>query len=231
MTCGRRLSGVLPLLILVSNMLRAASQNPQAFESEILDYEQADRRTPPPPHPVLFVGSSSLRLWTNLSSAFPGQPVVNRGFGGSTMQDLLHSFDRLVVPYRPRVVVVYEGDNDLARGDSPASVASDFVEFLDRMERQLPGTPVLLLAVKPSGSRAALMAAQQDLNSRLAAFAVHRRNVLFVDTFSPLLNDRGEPDPALYNADRLHLNRRGYEAWTPAIAGALRVVSSGKATP
>ena len=219
---------MLPLLAILSRVLVAAPQNSQAFESEIQEYEQTDRRTPPPSHPILFVGSSSFRLWTNVSSAFPGQRILNRGFGGSTLRDLLHYFDRIVVPYQPRAVVVYEGDNDLARGDSPASVASDFVDFLDRMERRLPGTPVLLLAVKPSGSRAALLGVQQDLNSRLAAFATHRRNVLFVDTFSPVLNTRGEPDPAFFNADRLHLNRRGYEAWTPPIAAALRRVSPEK---
>ncbi|MFO1462074.1 MAG: SGNH/GDSL hydrolase family protein [Verrucomicrobiota bacterium] len=231
MSAGQLFSRVLPLLIILSGVLRAAPQNPQAFESEIQEYEATDRRTPPPPRPVLFVGSSSFRLWTNAASSFPGQPILNRGFGGSTMRDLLHYFDRVVLPYHPRVVVVYEGDNDLARGDSPAAVASDYVEFLDRMESQLPGIPVLLLAVKPSGSRAALMPAQQDLNSRLAAFAAHRPNVQFVDTFSPLLNDRGEPDPALFKADRLHLNQQGYDTWTPRISAALRAASPGRATP
>ncbi|MBL9173568.1 MAG: hypothetical protein JNL10_08545 [Verrucomicrobiales bacterium] len=222
---------MLPLLIILAATLGASPRNPQAFESEILAFEQTDRRTPPPPHPVLFVGSSSILRWTNASAAFPDQPVLNRGFGGSTMRDLLHSFDRLVLPYRPRAVVVYEGDNDLARGDAPASVASDFVEFLERMDRQLPATPVILLAVKPSGSRAALRAAQQDLNSRLAAFAAHRPNVLWVDTFSPMLDDRGEPDPDLFDADRLHLNRQGYEKWIPRIAAALRIVSRGRTIP
>lgn len=229
MSRGRSLSCMLALLTTASSALVAALPNPQAFESEIQEFEQTDRRTPPPPHPVLFVGSSSFRLWTNVASSFPGHPILNRGFGGSTMRDLLHDFDRLVLPYHPQAVVVYEGDNDLARGDSPASVASDYVEFLDRMERQLPGIPVILLAVKPSGSRASLMGTQQDLNSRLAAFAAHRRNVQFVDTFSPLLNDRGEPNPAFFKADRLHLSQEGYEAWIPKIAAALRTISRGKA--
>lgn len=228
MSRGRFTSCLPALLTILSGVLVAAPQNPQAFESEVRKYEQTDRRTPPPPHPILFVGSSSIRLWTNAATSFPGYPTLNRGFGGSTLRDLLHYFDRLVLPYHPRAVVVYEGDNDLARGDSPASVASDFVEFLDRMERQLPGTPVILLAVKPSESRAELLEAQQNLNARLSAFAAHRGNVLFVDTFSPLLNDHGEPDPTFFNADRLHLNRRGYEVWAPRIAAALQGLSSEK---
>ena len=215
------------LLPFPPHLMAAESRDPSIFEPEIRAYEAVDRRTPPPKHPILFVGSSSFRLWTNTSTAFPGQVIVNRGFGGSTMRDLLFYFDRIVVPYHPRAVVVYEGDNDLAQGRTPESVAADYVEFLDRTARQLPGTPVILLAVKPSQSRRTQMEAQRNLNARLQAFAAHREGVSFADTFSPVLDPRGEPDSRYFMPDRLHLNPDGYAVWQPVVADALNRLPAG----
>ena len=201
------------------------------FEPEIRQFELADRQTPPPRGPVLFVGSSSIRLWTNLPAVFPGNPVLNRGFGGSTMRDLLLHFDRVVTPYRPQMIVVYEGDNDLARGATPGAVASDVLEFLDRVERQLTGTPVILLGVKASPSRRSLMQAQRDLNARMAGFARRRPNIEFADTFTVVLGPDGEPDPAYFEPDALHLNAAGYAAWTPVIERAIHRARTGGDRP
>jgi lysophospholipase L1-like esterase len=210
------------ILMIVFDLHAAEPRDPAEFEPEIRKYEIVDRRTPPPIHPILFTGSSSIRLWTNLASTFPGEVILNRGFGGSTLKDLLFYFDRIVLPYHPRAVVVYEGDNDLARDVGVASVAADAIKLLDRVKRQLPGTPVIFLAVKPSPSRRTLLKAQQDLNERLKAFARHRPGVLFADTFSPILDASGQPDPRYFQSDGLHLNSLGYAAWQPAIATALQ---------
>lgn len=219
------------ILMILSDLHAAEPRDPAEFEPEIRKYEIVDRRTPPPAHAILFTGSSSIRLWTNVASAFPGEVILNRGFGGSTLRDLLFYFDRIVLPYRPRAVVVYEGDNDLARDASAGSVAAEAIELLDRVERQLPGTPVIFLAVKPSPSRRPLLKAQQDLNQRLKAFARHRPGVLFADTFSPILDVHGEPDPQYFRPDGLHLNSLGYAAWQPAIAMALQQLHRPAQTP
>jgi len=219
------------LFMILSDLLAAEPHDPSEFEPEIRKYEIVDRRTPPPSHPILFTGSSSIRLWTNVATAFPGEVILNRGFGGSTFKDLLVYFDRIVLPYHPRAVVVYEGDNDLAGEVSAASVAADAIKFLDRVERQLTGTPVIFLAVKPSPKRRTLLKAQQDLNDRLKALARLRPSVLFADTFLPILDAQGEPDPQYFQPDGLHLTPLGYAAWQPAISAALQQLHLLPPTP
>jgi lysophospholipase L1-like esterase len=198
-----------------------AVTGPARLEGEVRKYEVVDRRTPPPAHPVLFTGSSSLRLWTNLVADFPGHAVLNRGFGGSQMRDLLHFFDRLVGRYQPSVVVVYEGDNDLASGQSVEEVYAQYLQFLQRVRNELPGTPVVILAVKPSPSRLKWMAGQRDLNARLEALAGSGPGLVFVDTFHPLLDAAGVPRPECFRADHLHLTPAGYAAWKPVVEAGL----------
>ena len=209
------------LFMLLGTLNGAESATTHRFEPEILRFEAVDRRTPPPPKPILFVGSSSIRLWTNLPTSCLGRPVLNRGFGGSTLKDLLRYFDRVVLPYGPSVLVVYEGDNDLAEGQTPDSIARDMALLLDRSESELPGTKVLLLTVKPSPSRLHLLDAQRDFNRRLEAMAAARRRVHVVDVASPLLNSLGEPDPRFFTADRLHLNANGYAAWLKPVLNGI----------
>jgi lysophospholipase L1-like esterase len=169
------------------------------------------------------VGSSSIRLWTNLPTAIQERPVLNRGFGGSRFKDLLRFFNRLVLPYGPSVLVVYEGDNDLADGQTPAEIAQDLAVFLERAETELRGTSVVLLTVKPSPARRHLLEAQTEFNRRLKILAASGRRVRVVDVTSPLLDSRGEPDPRFFAADRLHLNADGYEAWRQPVLDAIEL--------
>lgn len=195
------------------------------LESEVQAYEAADGVTPPPQQPVLFVGSSSIRIWPNLPGAFPGLPVLNRGFGGSQMSDLLAYFDRLVVRYQPSVVVVYEGDNDLAAGKSVSQVFADYSNFLARVEQQLPGTKVAFLAVKPSPSRTAWLAPMQELNGLVRGMAESRRQ-RFIDVHTPMLNGQGQPRAELFQADLLHMNAAGYDLWKGIVAPVLAAASA-----
>lgn len=199
-----------------------ADEHARDFAVEMKRFAESDRRQPRSSNAVVFAGSSSFRLWTNLPSAFPELTVLNRGFGGSTMRDLLRHFDQVVAIGRPRAVVVYEGDNDLAEQRMPEAIAAEYAEFLDRMQRQLPGTPVLILAVKASPKRRSLMELQRELNQRLHALCNSRPGAGFADTFAAVLDRSGEPDPTLFESDRLHLNDRGYRAWTPVITQALK---------
>jgi len=216
-------------LVWTSGALRATAAEPTGgFAAEIREFEAMDRRQPMPTNAVVFAGSSSFRLWTNLPASFPELAVVNRGFGGSTMRDLLQHFDTVVAAGRPRAVVIYEGDNDLAKQRSSTEVTAEFGEFLSRMQQRLPGTPVVILAVKASPSRRALLEQQRDLNQRLRALCGSRAGVAFADTFTAVLNAHGEPDPALFEPDQLHLNDRGYRAWTPVIRDALKPLLAGQ---
>ena len=195
---------------------------PARLEGEVRKFEVVDRRTPAPAHPVLFTGSSSIRLWTNLVADFPNYTVVNRGFGGSEMRDLLHFFDRLVRPYQPSAIVVYEGDNDLGSGQSVDEVYALYLQFLQRVRTDLPGTPVVILAVKPSPSRQKWVASQRDLNARLESLAQSSPGLVFVDTFHPLLDAAGLPRPEFYQADHLHMTPAGYAVWKPAVEAGLK---------
>lgn len=199
-----------------------SATGPARLEGEVRKFEVVDRRTPPLAHPVLFTGSSSIRLWTNLVADFPNHTVLNRGFGGSEMRDLVHFFDRLVRPYQPSAIVVYEGDNDLGSGLAVEEVYASYLKFLRRVGSDLPGTPVVLLAVKPSPSRLKWMGHQRDLNARLESLAQSSPGLVFVDTFHPLLDAAGVPRPEFYEADHLHLTPAGYAAWKPAVEAGLK---------
>jgi len=211
------------LLILLVPLNAAELASTNRFEPEVLKFEALDRRVPPPPRPILFVGSSSIRLWTHLPTSIHGRPVLNRGFGGSRFKDLLRFFNRVVLPYGPSVVVVYEGDNDLAEGQTPAEIAQDLAVFLERAETELRGTSILLLTVKPSPSRVHLLEVQSEFNRRLKLLPQSHPRVRVIDVASPLLDSRGKPDPRFFAADRLHLNADGYEAWRQPVLDAIEL--------
>jgi len=211
------------LLILLVPLNAAELASTNRFEPEVLKFEALDRKVPPPPRPILFVGSSSIRLWTHLPTSIHGRPVLNRGFGGSRFKDLLRFFNRVVLPYGPSVVVVYEGDNDLAEGQTPAEIAQDLAVFLERAETELRGTSILLLTVKPSPSRVHLLEVQSEFNRRLKLLPQSHPRVRVIDVASPLLDSRGKPDPRFFAADRLHLNADGYEAWRQPVLDAIEL--------
>lgn len=202
----------------------AAAQTPAdsgRFESEIAAFERRDRESPPEPGGVLFVGSSSIRMWCMLGQDFPALRPLNRGFGGSRMDDLLHYAERVVLPYRPRLVVVYEGDNDLAAGRTPAQVHETFRRFSALVRERLPETRVVYVAVKPSPARAQLTPSIRALNRLLRRDAAADPRVDFADVFTPMLRRDGRPRPELFGADGLHMNSAGYAVWRAALAPVL----------
>lgn len=123
---------------------------PSQWEPDIAQFEAQDRASPPRPGSIVFVGSSSIRMWATLDRDFPGVPVLNRGFGGSEAGDVGQFAERIVVPYKPPVVVFYAGDNDLAAGKTPAQVLDAFRSFVATMHRELPSTRVVFVSIKPS---------------------------------------------------------------------------------
>ena len=195
---------------------RATTGPSLPFEADIRAFEAADAQSPPPPGSVVFVGSSSIRLWKTLASDFGDVPasVLNRGFGGSQVADSIHYADRIVLPYRPSAVVLYAGDNDLASGKSPQQVAADVRAFASKVHAQRPDTPVLFLAIKPSIARRHLLEQVREANGLVKEFADEEHLVEYVDVFTPMLTPEGEPRGDLLVADKLHLNAEGYKLWT-----------------
>src|SRR5689334_18360426 len=212
------------ILALAMTLMAARPEGARAdFEAEIQAFEAQDAVTPPPARPVLFVGSSSIRIWPNLSASFPGWPVLNRGFGGSEMSDVLTYFDRVVARYQPSQIVIYEGDNDLAAGKSVAQVFADYSNFLARVEQQLPRTAVSFLAVKPSPSRISILTQMQQLNALMRGLA-ESHGQRYVDVHTPMLTGSGVPRTELFQSDLLHMNSAGYALWDsilqPVLAAA-----------
>lgn len=190
------------LLLFVSTSLLA--QNP--FEKEIVAYEKQDSLSMPAKGQVLFIGSSSFRLWKTFASDVKGlSPAFNRGFGGSTLADALYYFDRMVVKYQPKWVIMYEGDNDLAKGKAPQTIAAEYDEFKSRLAKQVPGAKLVFVAARPSLARTALLDKQKELNALIKA-----KGAYFIDMHSPFFLSDGTLMQDIFVADKLHLNEKGY---------------------
>jgi lysophospholipase L1-like esterase len=201
----------------------AKSEEVDARWRDSLDaFAAADQAHAPKPGGVLFVGSSSIRLWDDLETEFDKLPVVvKRGFGGSRMSDCTKYLERLVVPYKPKLVIVYAGDNDLAEGATPADVMKSFAAFVQGVREELPNTRIAYLSIKPSPLRESLMPAIRETNALIAAFSTTQPNLDYIDIYSKMLGPDGHPRAELFREDHLHLNHDGYALWKAAISSHL----------
>lgn len=170
---------------------------------------------------VVFVGSSSIRLWADLEKRYSSYAAVNRGFGGSTLADCVKHMDRLVLPHKPRLVVIYAGDNDLAGGRSPDQVLLDFVELTSRISERLPKTQIVFVSIKPSPARIDLLSRVRDTNTRIRDYVATKRYLRYIDVFTPMLDAQGKPRGELFGGDSLHLNEEGYALWHALISPVL----------
>jgi lysophospholipase L1-like esterase len=183
------------------------------WEADIRAFEEADRQTKSPRDGVLLVGSSSMRLWKSAAEDLPGLPVLNRGFGGSQVREVTAFADRIVVPYRPRVILFYCGSNDVFGGRTVSAVVTDTEAFIRKVHAALPATRVIYISIAPNPARWHLKDAWLELNARMNAFAATDPRVTFVDVWSAMLDAAGQPRPELFVEDRLHMNERGYAIW------------------
>ena len=140
---------LLLLILLLSVAVIADEPEVNRWEAAIQAFETMDKENPPKQGAVLFVGSSSIRMWKTLKTDFPNIDVINRGFGGSGVEDLVYFANRIVIPYHPRLVVVYSGVNDIARGKSPENVLQDFRTIVQAVHNSLPETPFTTYPLAP----------------------------------------------------------------------------------
>jgi lysophospholipase L1-like esterase len=187
--------------------------DPSRHEEAIRGFEVWDSKNSVPENAVLFVGSSSIRLWAT-HDCFPRFPVINRGFGGSHISDVNHFADRIVLPYKPKAIVFYAGDNDIADGKSPQRVSDDYRRFVSLVHAELPMTPVILIPIKPSLSRWPLWPQMKEANALIRGFSEKDDRLFFADTATPMLGRDGRPRVELFVEDGLHLNAKGYKLWT-----------------
>jgi lysophospholipase L1-like esterase len=221
----RRSTRHLAILLLVGACARAAATpelDPTRFEADIRAFEAADSASPPQLGGVVFIGSSSIKNWTDAAADFPGVPVLNRGFGGSTLADVVYYEDRILLPYRPRLVVLYAGDNDMVEGRTPEKVVGDYRAFVARLRSALPAARVAYVSIKPSPSRRAYMDRARETNQRIRAEIARDSLQAYVDVFTPMLDATGQPRPELFLADSLHMTRAGYLLWRGLLAPVVR---------
>jgi lysophospholipase L1-like esterase len=214
----RRLS----LALLALTVASLASATPARWLPNIDAFTQADAKQPPPQGAVLFIGSSSIVMWSTLAADFPEIPVINRGFGGSELADSVFYSDRIAIPYHPRVVVLYAGENDIAAGKSAEQVADDFAAFRLKIHAALPDARLFYLSIKLSPSRAKLASEMLRANELIAAYCTAHPECTFVDVTTPMLDAAGHPRPELFRPDMLHMLPAGYAIWTKILTPLLK---------
>ncbi len=191
----------------------------QRFASEINEFKKQDSLSTPPQNAILFVGSSSFRMWTDVQSDFPGYTIINRGFGGSTLPDVIRYTRDIIIPYHPKQVVIYCGDNDLAASDTvtAATVTKRFQQLFYSIRKELPKATITYVSIKPSPSRMHLMNKMKVTNARIKKFLKKQKRASYIDVFTPMLTADQKPKPEIFLKDSLHMNKEGYQIWQKAI--------------
>ena len=187
------------------------------FANDILRFKKQDSIKPPPKNAILFVGSSSFTRWNNIESYFPGYIIINRGFGGSTLIDVIRYAYDVIIPYQPKQVVVYCGENDLASNVGSGEVIKRFKTLYQLIRINLPNTAVHFVSIKPSPSRSRLIPQMKEVNQQVSAFLKKEKNTGFINVYPSLLDAKGNIREELFVEDKLHVNEKGYELWQKII--------------
>ena len=187
------------------------------FAKEINAFTASDATNPPARDGILFIGSSSIRLWKTLAQDLPDLPVLNRGFGGSQIIDSVNYADRIVFPYRPRHIVIYAGGNDINAKKTPEQVFADFRAFVAKVHAQLPRARISYISIAPNPARWAQIEKIRAANQLVADFCKGNPRLTFINVFPHMLGEDGQPKPDIYVEDRLHMNEKGYAIWKQVV--------------
>jgi lysophospholipase L1-like esterase len=214
---------------MASGVLRSSWRDPNAWDTSIRRFEAQDRRILPKPGAIVFTGSSSITFWDSLTQDMAPLPVLNRGFGGSKIGDATHYADRMILPYRPRAVVLYAGTNDIAwpRPASPQQVFAGFLEFVQHIHAALPGLPIYFVSISLTPSRLRYWPIVREANRLVLAHTETDPCLHFIDLTAAILDADGVPKSSLFRSDRLHPSSQGYAVWT-AIIKPILIADFGK---
>ncbi|MBO6535893.1 MAG: hypothetical protein JJ966_06685 [Balneolaceae bacterium] len=212
----------LSLLLLLPILLYSTAvngQDPTRFASEIAIIAEREFEKSTTEPTVVFTGSSSIRMWGNLESSFPSYQVLNNGFGGSEFSDLMHYREELIYRFRPDMVFIYEGDNDVNSGKPTEEILEDAILLLSDIQATLPDAQLFLIAAKPSIARWHLKDEYERLNKALLELTetADFKDITFIDIWSPMLDDSGEVLDDIFISDNLHMNEKGYSIWETVI--------------
>lgn len=186
----------------------------QKWEKAIVAFEESDKKSPPPTNATLFIGASGIARWKSLHEDFAEQTVINRGFGGSQLEDAVYYADRIVIPYKPKMIVLQSGGNDINAGKTPEQVAKDFEAFVTKVRAALPEVRIAYLGQSPSTSRWAQADKQKQMNKLITDIISKGQNMVFIDIWNDFLGPDGKPNDSLFVEDKLHHNAEGYKIRT-----------------
>jgi lysophospholipase L1-like esterase len=215
----------------------SAPRQANKYQSVIDEWVVRDSVDPPPKDAVLFIGSSSIRMWKTLAEDFPQYEVINRGFGGSKFTDANLFIDKIVTPYEPAAIVVFEGTNDIAGGRTAEQVFSDyktFIKLVRKGERKMGNdpAPIFFIGITPTESRWKHWPAMKQVNDWVRAYADKHDDLYYIDTPTPILatapTPGGPPSRDLFLKDLLHMNPNGYAIWVKVITPELEAVCPPK---
>lgn len=189
----------------------AAGHDYAKWEKEIAAYEASDKTNPPPKGGILFVGSSTIRMWKSMADDFPGYKVINRGVGGSEIVDATYYADRIIFPYEPKLIFLRAGGNDIHAGHLPEKVADDFAAFVQKVHARLPNTEIIYMPTSPAPARWSEKDKNKALNEMIRERAVKLTRTGFIDAHNMTLNADGSARSELFIEDKLHFNADGYK--------------------
>src|SRR5690625_4359737 len=210
--------GLFSVLLFLTFPVLAQKQHPP-FWKDIQQFKKQDQQNPPPKKATLFIGSSSFTKWTDVQDYFPKHKIVNRGFGGSTLPDVIRYADDIIFPYKPKQIVIYAGDNDAAASDtiSGTEIFYRFKELYTLLRENLPNAEIAYISIKPSPSRKEFFPVMQKANWEIKRYLEEKEHSEFIDIWHPMLDNYGEPRGELFGSDMLHMNEEGYKIWKEVI--------------
>jgi lysophospholipase L1-like esterase len=210
--------GLIACLLFACSSHEPAS-TPAPFAKTIAAFKKQDSISFPPENAILFIGSSSFTLWEDVQNYFPGYTIINRGFGGSTLEDQIRYANDIIFPYKPKQIIIYCGENDLAFSDTvtAAMVFERFRELFQIIRKKLPDIPIAYISMKPSPSRRHLFSKMREGNQLILDFLTNMNKAVFIEVHSKMLNEQGEPFPEIFFDDSLHMNAKGYSIWQKEI--------------
>lgn len=232
---GLALSALLVVFLIVGYVgKKYLAAKPWFWGMQIRSYEKQDKKSFPKPGQILFVGSSSIRYWKTLRRDMKPLPVINRGFGGAHMSHVNYYAKRIVFPYKPKLIVLYAGENDISHGTSASQVLADLTTFVKLVKTKLPNVPIYYLSIKPSLLRWKQWKAMQAANQMLKVYVEKTQGIEWVDVASGMLLSNGKVRKDIFVWDRLHMNDKGYITWTsilkPRLLQAWKKLSSKPTT-
>jgi lysophospholipase L1-like esterase len=201
------------LFFLLASVARDIQAQP--FADEIAAFKKKDSISFPPKHAILFIGSSSFRKWTDVQDYFPNYTIINRGFGGSTLPDVIRYEKEIIFPYQPKQIVIYCGENDVATSDTLTGliVFERFKKLFADIRIKFPGIPIVFISLKPSPSRWGMRDRMMKANQLIKDYLKYEKNAVFVNVWDSMLGNNGEPMKEIFLEDNLHMNAKGYAIW------------------